>query len=70
MKVEFTDRKGALLKTLIVPRLQTVFLKTNTGAHTPWRCKNHQTGKSTVITTTDLAFQTGLKDKDFQKNTH
>jgi hypothetical protein len=31
--------------------------------------QNHQTGKSTVLTTTDLAFQTGLKDKDFQKNT-
>jgi hypothetical protein len=29
---------------------------------------NHQSGKSTLLTTSELSFQTGLDDKDFQKN--
>lgn len=67
MKVEFYDRKGALLKTLSFQDYKQ-YLNQYWRAHT-MAMQNHQTGKSTVLTTTDLVFQTGLKDKDFQKNT-
>ncbi|MBE5178258.1 outer membrane lipoprotein-sorting protein, partial [Vibrio parahaemolyticus] len=29
---------------------------------------NHQTGKSTELNTSDLRFQTGLEENDFNKN--
>mgnify|MGYP005619179653 FL=1 len=67
VQVEFYDRKGALLKTLSFEGYKQ-YLNQYWRAHT-MSMQNHQTGKSTVLTTTDLAFQTGLKDKDFQKNT-
>ena len=67
VQVEFYDRKGALLKTLSFQDYKQ-YLNQYWRAHT-MSMQNHQTGKSTVLTTTDLAFQTGLKDKDFQKNT-
>ncbi|MEZ8067131.1 outer membrane lipoprotein-sorting protein [Vibrio sp. FF145] len=67
VQVEFYDRKGALLKTLSFQDYKQ-YLNQYWRART-MSMQNHQTGKSTVLTTTDLAFQTGLKDKDFQKNT-
>jgi len=66
MKVEFYDRKGSLMKTL-----------TYEGYHQYleqyWRSDqmnmvNHQTGKSTVLEWTNYEFQTGLTDRDFDRN--
>ncbi|MFQ5528794.1 MAG: outer membrane lipoprotein-sorting protein [Gemmatimonadota bacterium] len=66
MKVEFHDRKGALMKTL-----------TYDGYHQYldqyWRADrmnmvNHQTGKSTLLEWTDYRFRTGLSDRDFDRN--
>ena len=65
-KVEFYDRKGALLKTL-----------TNTGYEQYldqfWRpatmeMTNHQNGKSTTLTWADYQFQVGLDENAFNKN--
>ncbi|WP_159738800.1 outer membrane lipoprotein-sorting protein [Vibrio atypicus] len=66
IKVEFYDRKGALLKTLQFNDYKQ-YLNQYWRAHT-MAMVNHQTGKSTLLTTSDLAFQTGLKEKDFEKN--
>ncbi|WP_427916968.1 outer membrane lipoprotein-sorting protein [Vibrio amylolyticus] len=67
LKVEFYDRKGALLKTLTFTDYKQ-YLDQYWRAHT-MAMQNHQTGKSTILTTSDLAFKTGLNDSDFQKNT-
>ncbi len=65
-KIDFYDRKNALLKT-----------QTNKGfkqyLDKYWQpdemfMQNHQTGKSTVLTWSDYKFRTGLKDKSFNKN--
>ncbi|PQJ65897.1 outer membrane lipoprotein-sorting protein [Vibrio jasicida] len=66
MKVEFYDRKGALLKTLVFSDYKQ-YLNQYWRAHT-MAMTNHQTGKSTELTTSELTFQTGLKDTDFNKN--
>lgn len=66
VKVEFYDRKGALLKTLKFNDYQQ-YLNQYWRAHT-MAMVNHQTGKSTTLTTSELAFQTGLSEKDFEKN--
>lgn len=66
-KVEFYDRKNSLLKTLSSTGYQQYL-----GKH--WRADsqnmiNHQTGKSTDLVWANYQFKTGLKDKDFNKNT-
>lgn len=66
LKVEFYDRKGALLKTLT----QMDFVK-HLDKH--WRANkaimvNHQTGKSTEIQSKNNRFKTGLTAKDFDKS--
>jgi len=66
LKVEFYDRKGALLKTLQFTDYQQ-YLSQYWRAHT-MAMVNHQTGKSTTLTTSHLEFQTGLREKDFEKN--
>lgn len=66
LKIEFYDRKGSLLKTLAFSDYKQ-YLNQYWRAHT-MAMINHQTGKSTTLTTSDLAFQTGLKAKDFEKN--
>ena len=67
-KIEFYDRKKALLKTLTFHDYQQYLDKY-------WRSNmmkmvNHQTGKSTDFSTQERSFKTGLKDKDFNKATH
>ncbi len=64
-KIDFYDRKGALLKTL-TPSDYKQFL----GKH--WRAQrmnmvNHQTGKSTELRWSEWKFKTGLKDDDFTR---
>ncbi|WP_456413434.1 outer membrane lipoprotein-sorting protein [Thiolapillus sp.] len=66
LKVEFYDRKNALLKTLIFKGYRQYLDKY-------WRAdemfmENHQTGKSTLLTWKDYTFRTGLKDSDFTRN--
>ena len=66
LQVEFYDRKGSLLKTLKFDDYQ-LYLDKYWRAHT-MAMTNHQTGKSTLLTTSDLQFQTGLRARDFEKN--
>lgn len=66
LKVEFYDRKGALLKTLQFEEYKQ-YLNQYWRAHS-MAMVNHQTGKSTLLTTSQLDFQTGLSEKDFEKN--
>ncbi len=65
-KIEFYDRKDSLLKTLTFSGYRQYLDKF-------WRADqfdmiNHQTGKSTTLIWSDYRFQTGLSDRDFQKN--
>lgn len=66
LKVEFYDRKGSLLKTLAFTDYKQ-YLDKFWRAHT-MAMVNHQTGKSTILTTSSMAFKTGLTEKDFEKN--
>lgn len=66
-QVVFYDRKNARLKTLTYSDYQQYLDKY-------WRAgtmhmENHQTGKSTLLTWSDYRFQTGLSDRDFNRNT-
>ena len=65
-KIEFFDRKNALLKTLINKDYQQYLDQY-------WRAnemhmENHQTGKSTVLKWENYKFKTGLRDSDFNRN--
>jgi len=65
-KIEFYDRKDALLKTLTLKDYHQYL-----GKH--WRphdmlMENHQTGKSTEMVWSDYRFRTGLKESSFSQN--
>jgi len=65
-KIDFYDRKNTLLKTLTMNDYQQYVDKF-------WRAStlemvNHQSGKSTVLTWKNYVFQSGLNEKDFNKN--
>ena len=65
-KVDYYDRKNALLKTLTMADYQQYQGKY-------WRAGrmemvNHQNGKSTTLNWTDYKFAVGLKTRDFNKN--
>ena len=66
LQVEFYDRKGDLLKTLLSKNYEQYLEKY-------WRTNemhmiNHQTGKETTLTWSDYAFSTGLNERDFDQN--
>jgi len=66
VKVEFYDRKNALLKTL-------VFIDYKQYLDKFWRPEqmhmtNHQNGKSTLLKFSDYSFNNGLTDRDFDRN--
>ena len=66
LEINFYDRKDALLKTL-------TYHDYNQYLDRFWRADrmlmiNHQTGKSTELIWEDYQFQTGLTDRDFDKN--
>ncbi len=66
LKVEYYDRKNAILKT------QT-FLDYEQYLDKHWRPTrmemiNHQTKKSTTLNSRNIQFQVGLTDRDFDKN--
>jgi len=65
-KTDFYDRKDEKLKTLTFTGYKRYLDKF-------WRANefymiNHQTGKSTTLSFTSYKFKTGLKKKDFNKN--
>jgi outer membrane lipoprotein-sorting protein len=65
-KVEYYDRKNALLKTLTITDYKQYLDQF-------WRAGemhmiNHQSGKSTLLYWSDYQFQVGLTDRDFNKN--
>ena len=65
-KIDFYDRKNALLKTQTNKEYQQYLDQY-------WQpnemfMKNHQTGKSTLLVWSDYKFRNGLKDRDFNKN--
>lgn len=65
LKVEFYDHKDSLLKTLRYKDYQQHLGKF-------WHANkmtmiNHQNGKSTVLTTHEISFDTGLDSRDFNK---
>ncbi len=66
LKVDYYDRKNALLKTLTFHDYQQY-----AGKH--WRADrmemiNHQTEKETILEWKNYQFKTGLSDRDFNKN--
>jgi len=66
LKIDFYDRKDALLKTLTLTGYQ-IYLDAY------WRpgnqsMVNHQNGKSTDLMMQDYQFQTGLDESDFTEN--
>lgn len=66
VKIEFYDRKDTLLKTLIFRNYKPYIEQY-------WRpdkmfMDNHQTGKSTLLVWSDYEFNTGLTDRDFDRN--
>ncbi len=67
VKIDFYDRKDALLKTLSASGWQQYLDQY-------WRpgimnMVNHQTGKSTELQWTNYEFRTGLSERDFDQNT-
>ena len=65
IKIDFYDRKNALLKTLTFYDYHQYLGKF-------WRAHkmemiNHQTGKKSILTWSNYQFKTGLKDSDFNK---
>ena len=65
-KIDFYDRKDSLLKTLELSDYHQ-YLDKHWRAHRMFM-QNHQTGKSTLLTWSDYEFQTGLTDRDFDRN--
>lgn len=65
LKVEYYDRKGSLLKTLTLSDYQK-YLEKYWRAHT-LEMVNHQTNKSTLLKTEQLAFNVGLTENDFNQ---
>lgn len=67
LKIEYYDRKDALLKTLVLSEHAQYLDKF-------WRpakmsMVNHQTGKRTELSWSNYTFRNGLTDRDFDQNT-
>jgi outer membrane lipoprotein-sorting protein len=65
-QIVYYDRKNAKLKTLVFSDYRQ-YLDTYWRAHV-MEMENHQTGKSTRLTWSDYRFQTGLTERDFNRN--
>ncbi len=66
LKIEFYDRKDALLKTLVFKdyqQYQGKFWRAST-----MEMSNHQNGKRTILKWENYRFKTGLKSSDFRSN--
>ena len=65
-QIIYYDRKNAKLKTLVFSDYRQ-YLDKYWRAHV-MEMENHQTGKSTRLTWSDYQFQTGLTERDFNRN--
>jgi len=65
-QIVYYDRKNAKLKTLVFSDYHQ-YLGKFWRAHV-MNMENHQTGKSTRLTWSDYQFQTGLTERDFNRN--
>ncbi len=65
-QIVYYDRKNAKLKTLVFSDYRH-YLDRYWRAHV-MEMVNHQTGKSTRLTWSDYRFQTGLTERDFNRN--
>ncbi len=65
-KIDYHDRKDALLKTLVLKDHQ--LHKDRFWRPASMEMTNHQTGKATTLEWTDYAFGTGLDEADFSLN--
>ena len=65
-QIVYYDRKNAKLKTLVFSDYRQ-YLDRYWRAHV-MEMENHQTGKSTRLTWSDYRFQTGLTERDFNRN--
>ena len=65
-KIEYYDRKNALLKTLVFADYN-LYLDKHYRAHDMFM-QNHQTGKSTRLLQSNYDFEVELSDRDFDKN--
>ena len=65
-KIEYYDRKNALLKTLVLNDYHQ-YLDKFWRAHNMYM-ENHLTGKNTRLIQSNYEFNTGLTDRDFDKN--
>jgi outer membrane lipoprotein-sorting protein len=66
LRIDYYDKNGELLKTLRFTGYRHI-------ADMYWRAEqmtmtNHQTGRTTTLTWTDYAFDTGLTERDFSPN--
>ncbi|MBF0186497.1 MAG: outer membrane lipoprotein-sorting protein [Magnetococcales bacterium] len=66
LKIDYYDRKNSLLKTQTFTEYHQ-FIGKYWRAHT-MDIVNHQTGKSTNLVWSKVKFQTGLKERDFTRN--
>lgn len=66
LKIDFYDRKGALLKTLTQKNHKLYLDKYWRAEH--FSMVNHQTHKMTELIWKNYQFQTGLSDADFNRN--
>lgn len=66
LKMDFYDKKGALLKTLILEDYE-LYLENYWRPHTS-EMFNEQTGKSTALFINEIEFKTGLKSSDLDKD--
>lgn len=66
LKIEFYDRKNALLKTLSRADYKQYLDKFWRASH--MNMINHQTGKSTDLEWSGYALNTGLSERDFDRN--
>lgn len=66
LKIDFYDRKDALLKTLSYKRYKIYLNKYHRPAE--MQMVTHQTGRKTTLYWDDYQFQSGLKDSDFDQN--
>lgn len=65
-KTEFYDKRGDLLKTLVLSDYEQ-YLNKYWRPHV-MKMTNHQSGKSTDLLTDNISFRNGLDDKDFSQN--
>ena len=66
LKVDYFDRKGALLKTLVASDY-TLYLDKYWRAH-QMDMQNHLNGKSTTLMWSDYVFGNGYTDRNFDRN--